>query len=871
MCEKKIAAHSFLPFLNFWCVWVHVCVCVFVHVCRSQATNAGMVVVPKPDEHVQLCGDFTNLNLSVRRERHLLPSIEHLLADVHGAKYFTKLDANSGFHQIPLDRSSQLLTTFITPAGRYCYKRLPFGISSALEHFQKRMTAILDGCPGLILMMDDILIFGTTPDEHERLITVLRRLAKAGVTLNRAKCIFGKTQVRFCGYLLDATGIRPDPAKITALVDMPPCKNMSNVRRFLGMANQLGRFSSSAATLSQPLRGLLVKGNAWLWDTAHQTAFENIKADLCSATVLAMYSPSSDTCAAADASSFVLGAVITQLQPNGEWRPIAFQSRSMTPTEQRYSQIEKEALAATWACERFSHYLVGLPFRFETDHKPLVPLLSTKRLDELPPRIIRFRLRLMRYSFTIHHVPGKDLVTADALSRVPVHSASTAELALQADVDGFVALTTDSLPATDQRLRRSAARGSVCNQLITYCAQGWPSHDALPDPLKHFWPSRGDLTLTHNNMLLNGSRIVVPAPLRLATLKQLHHGHKGISKCRQRAYHSVWWSGLSAELQAYTERCSTCIRQRKQHAEPLLPTPLPALPWQKGAADFLDFNGKTYLVVVDCYSKYIEVAMMNSTTTASTTRKLRQTFARHGLPDELVSDNGPQFASPEFSSFFPQSNGMAKRAVQTAKRLLRSSTDPDMALLAYRATPLENGFSPAELLFSRRVRTTVPLTLDQRRPTVPDIRARTDDIRQRQVRNFNTSHRARNLPALPPGTSVYLPDRQEDGHVVNSPTTRWYIVSTPSGDFRRNCRHIHALPPSVPATPQPSTQQPSTAPSRPPAPEDRQAKHEHGATSLPPPPEQPPKASAPATSRREDGLTVTRSGRISRPPNKLNL
>ena len=376
---------------------------------------AGMVVVPKPDGRVRLCGDFTNLNLSVRRERHLLPSIEHLLADVHGAKYFTKLDANSGFHQIPLDRSSQLLTTFITPAGRYCYKRLPFGISSAPEHFQKRMTAILDGCPGLILMMDDILIFGATPEEHnERLTTVLRRLAKAGVTLNRAKCIFGETQVRFCGYLLDATGIRPDPAKISALVDMPPCKNVSDVRRFLGMANQLGRFSPSLATLSQPLRELLVKGNAWLWDTAHQTAFENIKADLSSATVLAMYSPSSDTCVAADASSFGLGAVITQLQPNGEWRPIAFQSRSMTPTEQRYSQIEKEALAATWACERFSHYLVGLPFRLETDHKPLVPLLSTKRLDELPPRIIRFRLRLMRYSFTIHHVPGKDLVTADA-------------------------------------------------------------------------------------------------------------------------------------------------------------------------------------------------------------------------------------------------------------------------------------------------------------------------------------------------------------------------------------------------------------------------------------------------------------------------
>ena len=200
---------------------------------------SGMVAVPNPDGRVRVCTDFTRLNQSVRRERHMLPSIEHLLADVQGATYFSKLDANSGFHQVPLDSESQLLTTFITPSGRYCYNRLPFSISSAPEHFQTRMASLLNGCKGVICMMDDILIFGSTPEEHnERLDAILDRLATAGITLNRAKFVFRQTRVRFCGYILDATGISADPSKVSALVNMPPCENVSDVRRFLGMANQ---------------------------------------------------------------------------------------------------------------------------------------------------------------------------------------------------------------------------------------------------------------------------------------------------------------------------------------------------------------------------------------------------------------------------------------------------------------------------------------------------------------------------------------------------------------------------------------------------------------------------------------------------------
>lgn len=346
---------------------------------------AAMVIVPKTDGNIRICADCTRLNENIRRERHILPSIEPVLGNIQGATVFSKLDANSGFHQIPLAEASQLLTTFITPFGRFCYRRLPFGISSAPEYFQRRMMTLLEHLKGVICVMDDILVFGSNQEEHDdRLIAVLKRLEQAGVTLNDTKCQFAKHTIRFCGHLINGEGIRPNADKVQALTQMPKCQNVADVRRFLGVANQLGRFSPRLASMTHPLRQLLSKDTSWYWGQQQQQAFEDCKAELASPTVLAPYNTNFETRISADASSFGLGAVIRQKQPSGDWRPIAYQSRAMTPTEQRYSQIEKEGLAVTWACERFSHYLLGATFSIQTDHKPLVPLLCTKSLHTLP-------------------------------------------------------------------------------------------------------------------------------------------------------------------------------------------------------------------------------------------------------------------------------------------------------------------------------------------------------------------------------------------------------------------------------------------------------------------------------------------------------
>jgi len=199
------------------------------------------------------------------------------------------------------------------------------------------------------------------------------------------------------GHIVDREGVRADPSKTEAISRMEAPSTVSDLR-FLDLVNQLGKFSSNIAELSKPLRKLRSSKRAWLWGPEQERAIACIKEELVKPTILTLYDPNAEVKISADASSFGLGAVLLQ-RTEGEWKPVAYASRSMTPTERRYSQIEKEALATTWACEKFSDYVLRWKFVIESDHKPHIPLFNTKHLDSLPPRIVRFRLRLAKFNY----------------------------------------------------------------------------------------------------------------------------------------------------------------------------------------------------------------------------------------------------------------------------------------------------------------------------------------------------------------------------------------------------------------------------------------------------------------------------------------
>ena len=768
-----------------------------------------MVIVPKPDGDIRICVDLSRLNKYIKREIYPMPVSEHILAQLGQSKYFSKLDAYWGFWQVALEEESQILTTFISPFGRYKFKRLPFGIASAPEFFQKQMSQILSGLEGVVCNIDDILIRGQTEEEHDhRLRATLKRLVAAGITLNKSKCQFRTQSVRYLGHLIDEKGLHPNEQKVQAIIKMPPPKNVSELKSFLGMVNYHMKFLPNCATVAQPLNDLLKTSTTWIWDAPQQKAFKELKLMLSSTPVLAKFDYHLETIVSADASSYGLGAVLKQRQQDGNILPVAFASRSLNSSERRYAQIEKEGLALVWACERFRDYVTGIHIKLETDHRPLVAIFSSKMLDEITPRLQRMKLRLMRYSFDIFHTPGKQLITADTLSRQPLQEVEDNEL--HEEITAYVQRVIESTPMSDhlmQQIKQHQQADSILMDVQRFCREGWPEEKSkISASLRPYWLSRADISEI-DNLLLKDNRLIIPTTLRKDILLRIHEGHLGINKCRMRARASVWWPGLSTEINELVTDCEKCIKEKKNHREPLLASTFPDRPWQKVAMDLFYLERKWYLLVTDYYSRYPEIALLHGLTANNVITHIKSIFARHGIPEVVISDNGPQFL-PLFTSAFgkfaeewnfqhvtsspkyAQSNGFVEAAVKIIKRSLKKEGDSYIALLSYRSTPLENGFSPAELLFGRRLRSRLPVISSQLQPQIVNQRNLSkieNNQKMKQKKMYDKRHRTSPLEELPIDKRVWITDLKDEGKVVSKANTpRSYIIQTKNGLRRRN-------------------------------------------------------------------------------------
>jgi hypothetical protein len=534
------------------------------------------IVVPKSNGKIRVCIDFTKLNTAVKREYHPLPIIEETLGTLKEAKVFSKLDANSGYWQMKLRPAAQKLTAFITPFGRFVCKRLPFGISSAPEIFQREVQKILGDAEGVVCHMDDILVFGKDVSEHDkRLETVLCRLVNAGMTLNKDKCEFSRSEVKFVGHVVSAEGFRPDPDKTRAIKEFPVPNNRKDLRRFFGIVNYLGKFSPLIATRSARLRKLLAKESDWVWSAELDADFRAMKDTISSETTLCQFDMNKETILSADASAFGLGVAVMQREDAG-WKPVAYASRALSPAEMRYAQIEKEALAICWGCQKFDYFLAGRSFWVETDHKPLVSVLGEKELAKLPIRVQRFRLKMMSYSYRIKYTPGVKLVLADALSRAPVDQAEDS----QQGESLLVLELLDSLPISRrrcERLRAALLEDKEGLVLLDYISHGWPSINGLDPVAGRFYTFRHLLTVVGGLIFFN-DRVFVPELERERILEEVHAGHQGETKCIRRASQVVWWPGMTKDIREWVKECPVCQEFRVSPREPLVSTPLPERP-----------------------------------------------------------------------------------------------------------------------------------------------------------------------------------------------------------------------------------------------------------------------------------------------------
>ena len=404
---------------------------------------SSLVVVQKPNSKVRVCLDPRDLNKAVQREHYPMKTVEEVAAELSDAKVFSVLDATSGFWYIKLDEASTQLLTFNSPFGRYQYVRMPFGIKSAPEIFQKKMTQAFEDLNGVKTIADDIPIWRKNKDENNfRLQQVLERSRKVGLKLNRSKMKIMTSQVPYIGHLLTANGLKPDPSKVRAVQQMPSPADKPALLRFFGIVNYMNKFIPNLTDLIQPLRELLQKDVEWLWSERQEIAFQAVKGKLTSDAVLQYYDVEKPTTISVDASFYGLGACLLQ-----EGRPVCYASRSLNTAERNYAQIEKELLAIVYGCTKFHQHVYGKKVRVETEHKPLEPLFK-KPLFQAPHRLQRMMLRLQRYDLLVEYKPGKNLYIADTLSRAPEGQCET----VANSKDEFDVLIIENLPVSKEKL-----------------------------------------------------------------------------------------------------------------------------------------------------------------------------------------------------------------------------------------------------------------------------------------------------------------------------------------------------------------------------------------------------------------------------------
>lgn len=674
----------------------------------NSAWASPVVMVKKSSGDYRFCIDFRKINQITRRDAYPLPYVSSILDRLSKARYFSSIDIKSAYHQIVLEESSKEKTAFTVPTrGLYQFTRMPFGLHNSAATWQRYVDNVLGSEleSFVFVYLDDIII--ATPDfeTHMKIMeSVLKKLLSSGLTVNREKCEFLKSELKYLGYLVTNDGLHTDPDKIDSMVRYPAPKCVKDVRRFIGMVSWYRRFIPNFSSRVAALTKLTRKNSIFVWSPECEAAFQDIKQLLISAPILSCPDYSKEFILQCDGSQVGLGCVLTQNFESGE-KVISYASRSLTRQESRYSTTEIECLALVWSIEKYRPYVEGVKFTVITDHSALKWL---HKLQNPSGRLARWSLRLQGYDFEVIHRKGSSHVVPDALSRAVALVEITPE-----DCDQWYIKLRSNIKRSPEKYPKWSVRG---DRLYKFVHFGVPTLDDESD-----W------------------KLVVPKNLRRAILLENHDepssGHLGYFKTKKRISNLYYWPGMNSDILRYIRSCEICKAQKPEQKAPhgFMSRREVSKPWEVISTDLIGplpishKRNRFALVVTDLFTKYTLLCPLKSATSEVCYKFLEEeVFLVYGVPERLICDNGKQYVSRSFrkmcesydcrivfnAQYSPHVNP-TERVNRVLKTMIRSYINKDhrewdtqLHKLGYAlrtAVHEVTGYTPAYLNFGREV------------------------------------------------------------------------------------------------------------------------------------------------------------------------
>ena len=658
----------------------------------TSSANAPILFVKKNDGTLRPCNDYRGLNDITIKDRYPLPLINDMFDQIRGATVFSKIDLRGAYNLVRIKEGDEWKTAFRTKYGHFEYQVMPFGLTNAPAAFQRLMNDTLKDMLDkfAICLLDDIGIYSQTREEHiVHVRAVLEALRQRKLYAKFSKCEFFKDEIVFLGHTVSAKGIEMCQDKVKSILEWPILESRDNILSFLGLANYYRRFIDNFSKITFPLTQLLKKETKFVWGEEQQHAFDELKRQFTKSPILTFADPEKPYIVETDASDLALGAVLIQTSDKGIGLPIAFYSRKLIPAELNYEVYDKELLAIIEAFANWRQYLMGAKHSVQvfSDHKTLEYFMKTKTLTR---RQARWALFLSEFSFVIHYKKGSANIVADALSRRHDYTLTEQDKAFQ---------TTSLLsPAHFAQLRTMTTLAVQLMSKIRTATETdlWAQKQLENETNEQDSPVR----FTDGILFYDGLVYVPDSPLRLEIL-QAHHdqplaGHFGHRKTLDLIQREYYWPLMSAMVKNYIDSCDICKRVKTSRHKPyglLQPLPIGQRPWGSISLDFIGPlpTSQGYNAILNVVDRLVKMAHFIPCTTkinATGTITLMQThiIRLHGLPDDIVSDRGPQFNSKVWlawceqnsitvkrsTAFHPQTDGQTERTNQTLEQYLRS-------------------------------------------------------------------------------------------------------------------------------------------------------------------------------------------------------